>query len=73
MITIENKCVKLQVTLSLDPSCAKAKTCRRVPKLRLAQIWDTAGQESFRSITRSYYRGTASFVLASRWFHARAC
>lgn len=21
------------------------------------QIWDTAGQESFRSITRSYYRG----------------
>ena len=23
------------------------------------QIWDTAGQESFRSITRSYYRGAA--------------
>ena len=22
------------------------------------QIWDTAGQESFRSITRSYYRGS---------------
>ena len=21
------------------------------------QIWDTAGQESFKSITRSYYRG----------------
>ena len=21
------------------------------------QIWDTAGQESFRSITRSYFRG----------------
>lgn len=43
------------------------------------QIWDTAGQESFRSITRSYYRGAAgallvydisrrdTFVHLSRW------
>lgn len=43
------------------------------------QIWDTAGQESFRSITRSYYRGAAgallvyditrrdSFLHLSRW------
>ena len=28
------------------------------------QIWDTAGQESFRSITRAYYRGsTAAFLV----------
>lgn len=27
------------------------------------QIWDTAGQETFRSITRAYYRGTAAAVL----------
>lgn len=27
------------------------------------QIWDTAGQESFRSITRSYYRGAAGYDL----------
>ena len=27
------------------------------------QIWDTAGQESFRSITRSYYRGAAGCIL----------
>lgn len=27
------------------------------------QIWDTAGQESFRSITRSYYRGAAGSLL----------
>lgn len=26
-------------------------------------IWDTAGQESFRSITRSYYRGAAGALL----------
>lgn len=27
------------------------------------QIWDTAGQESFRSITRSYYRGAVAALL----------
>uniref|UniRef100_A0A7S4NVZ5 Ras-related protein Rab-2A n=1 Tax=Paramoeba aestuarina TaxID=180227 RepID=A0A7S4NVZ5_9EUKA len=27
------------------------------------QIWDTAGQEKFRSITRSYYRGAAGALL----------
>ena len=26
-------------------------------------IWDTAGQESFRSITRSYYRGSICAVI----------
>ena len=49
------------------------------------QIWDTAGQESFRSITRSYYRGAAgallvydvtrrdSFVHLQKWYEeARA-
>ena len=27
------------------------------------QIWDTAGQELFRSLTRSYYRGAAATIL----------
>ncbi|CDR37930.1 CYFA0S01e19284g1_1 [Cyberlindnera fabianii] len=27
------------------------------------QLWDTAGQERFRSLTRSYYRGSAGIVL----------
>jgi len=27
------------------------------------QIWDTAGQEIFRSVTRSYYRGAAGAIL----------
>lgn len=32
-------------------------------KLVKLQVWDTAGQESFRSITRSYYRGAAGALL----------
>ena len=27
------------------------------------QIWDTAGQETFKSITRSYYRNAAGAIL----------
>ena len=27
------------------------------------QIWDTAGMESFKSITRAYYRGSAAALL----------
>uniref|UniRef100_A0ACD5Y0L0 Uncharacterized protein n=1 Tax=Avena sativa TaxID=4498 RepID=A0ACD5Y0L0_AVESA len=31
-------------------------------KIKL-HVWDTAGQEAFRSITRSYYRGAAAALL----------
>ena len=27
------------------------------------QIWDTAGQETFRAITKSYYRGSCAIIL----------
>jgi Ras-related protein Rab-2A len=27
------------------------------------QIWDTAGQESFKSITRAYYKGSIGVLL----------
>lgn len=27
------------------------------------QIWDTAGQETFRAVTRSYYRGAEGCLL----------
>ena len=27
------------------------------------QVWDTAGQETFKSITRSYYRGSIGVIL----------
>eukprot|EP01130_Rhizamoeba_saxonica_P010830 TRINITY_DN4465_c0_g1_i2.p1 TRINITY_DN4465_c0_g1~~TRINITY_DN4465_c0_g1_i2.p1 ORF type:complete len:219 (+),score=51.55 TRINITY_DN4465_c0_g1_i2:39-695(+) len=40
-----------------------SKVCEVGGKLVKEQIWDTAGQERFRSVTRSYYRGTAGCLL----------
>ena len=36
--------------------------CKMIHKTLLVG-WDTAGTESFRSITRSYYRGAAGCLL----------
>lgn len=40
-----------------------ARTIQIAEKNIKLQIWDTAGQESFKSITRSYYRGAAGALL----------
>mmetsp|Transcript_38239 Transcript_38239/g.43398 ORF Transcript_38239/g.43398 Transcript_38239/m.43398 type:complete len:216 (+) Transcript_38239:59-706(+) len=40
-----------------------ARTIQISDKNIKLQIWDTAGQESFRSITRSYYRGSVGALL----------
>lgn len=40
-----------------------ARTIQIQDKNIKLQIWDTAGQESFKSITRSYYRGAAGALL----------
>ena len=34
----------------------------KAKKVKL-QIWDTAGQESFKSITRAYYKGSIGALL----------
>jgi small GTP-binding protein len=41
---------------------SKIIKCKSGVTVRL-QVWDTAGQESFRSITRSYYRGAIGALL----------
>jgi Ras-related protein Rab-2A len=52
----DNKVVKLQCEFEA------VGFCRTVSNNSLSG-WDTAGQESFRSITRSYYRGAAGCLL----------
>mmetsp|Transcript_85059 Transcript_85059/g.173523 ORF Transcript_85059/g.173523 Transcript_85059/m.173523 type:complete len:213 (+) Transcript_85059:200-838(+) len=48
------------LTIGVEFGARMIKTYDKQIKL---QIWDTAGQESFRSITRSYYRGAAGALL----------
>ena len=49
-----------KATIGIDFKLRQLEVDGRHVKL---QIWDTAGQESFRSITRSYYRGAAGALL----------
>eukprot|EP01071_Lankesteria_metandrocarpae_P000974 Lankesteria_metandrocarpae@DN1162_c0_g1_i1.p1 len=48
------------LTIGVEFGARMLDVCGKQVKL---QIWDTAGQESFRSITRSYYRGAAGALL----------
>ncbi|TNN12605.1 Ras-related protein [Schistosoma japonicum] len=41
----------------------KTKTVKANDQLVRLQIWDTAGQEKFRSLTKSYYRDTSAVLL----------
>lgn len=49
-----------QITIGVDFAVKKVNIDNKVIKL---QLWDTAGQEIFRSIIRSYYRNTAGILL----------
>eukprot|EP01088_Endostelium_zonatum_P014862 TRINITY_DN340_c0_g1_i1.p1 TRINITY_DN340_c0_g1~~TRINITY_DN340_c0_g1_i1.p1 ORF type:complete len:209 (+),score=50.28 TRINITY_DN340_c0_g1_i1:134-760(+) len=42
----------------------KIRTIKLDGKLVKLQIWDTAGQEKFRTITSSYYRGAHGIIVA---------
>ena len=51
---------KHEVTIGVEFGAKVIKS--RGENIKL-QIWDTAGQENFRSITRSYYRSAAAAIL----------
>jgi len=49
-----------QVTVACEFASGTVETGGKVVKV---QIWDTAGQENFRSITRSYYRSSVAAIV----------
>lgn len=51
---------KSKATLGLD---FRIKSIRVGEKFVKLQLWDTSGQERFRSMTQSYYRGAAGILL----------
>ena len=49
-----------KLTVGVD---CKSKLVQRNDEIVKLQIWDTAGQEKFRTLTTSYYRGTSCCLL----------
>jgi len=49
-----------EVTVGVEFGTRNVEINGKIIKL---QVWDTAGQETFRSIARSYYRGAAGALL----------
>ena len=49
-----------ELTIGVDYAMKKIKTDKKIYKLN---VWDTAGQESFRAITKSYYRGSHCAIV----------
>lgn len=47
-------------TVSVEFSSKMLKIGDKDVKL---QLWDTAGQEKFRSVTRSYYKGAVGVLI----------
>jgi Ras-related protein Rab-4B len=65
---IYNKCniflniVKKETTQTLGVEFSSKNIKIGNKEIRL-QIWDTAGQEKFRSVARSYYRGAIGVII----------
>jgi Ras-related protein Rab-2A len=67
-------------TAAAEPPATATATATRQKHMKLS-LWDTAGQETYRSITRSYFRGAsgallvfdisrrATFDSATAWLH----
>lgn len=59
--------IRNAVDLKLNTQTIGVEFCSKVVQVQQTvvklQLWDTAGSERFRALTRSYYRGTAGVVL----------
>jgi small GTP-binding protein len=56
----ENKFLEGQVTIGVEFNSFSVKVEGKLIKL---QIWDTAGEENFRSVTKIFYRNTHAVIL----------
>lgn len=57
---VQNKFLEGQVTIGVEFNSYLIKVENKLLKL---MIWDTAGQENFRSVTKIFYRGANAVVL----------
>lgn len=48
---------------SLEPSSNQCTTYAAEQKFMKLSLWDTAGQETYKSVTRSYFRGASGALL----------
>ncbi len=63
-LTYQNFLFSHEVTIGVDYGAAILDYEEEgIPRRVKIQIWDTAGQEAFRSICNSYYRGIACIIL----------
>jgi small GTP-binding protein len=59
-LTLNEFTVKMESTVGVDFVCYPIKIDDTLVKL---QIWDTAGQEQYRSVSKIYYRNAVGVVL----------
>lgn len=50
-------------TLGVDFKYTRIETAEKVPRTARLQVWDTAGQETFLTLTTGFYRSAAGVVL----------
>lgn len=56
----ENKFLEGQVTIGVEFNSFSVRVQDKFIKL---QIWDTAGEENFKSVTKIFYRNTHAVIL----------
>eukprot|EP00758_Cryptobia_borreli_P005781 Tbor_TRINITY_DN4987_c5_g1::TRINITY_DN4987_c5_g1_i1::g.9809::m.9809 len=50
-------------TLGVDFKYTRVQTLEKVPRIARLQVWDTAGQDTFLTLTTSFYRSAAGILI----------
>ena len=62
LVRVAEQRANLDYNMTVGVDCKSRMYVRDGKKIKL-QLWDTAGQEKFRNLTTSYYRGTHCCIL----------